>query len=232
MTSHYDSDFYAQQRDGSKKAAKVILDLVHQVLHPTSILDVGCGVGAWVAHWGSLGVEQAFGCDGSYIDPTTLDCPRDSFIAVDLADPPSLEERFRNTRFDLISSLEVAEHLPARVAESFVRFLCGHSDYVLFGAAVPGQGGAHHVNERFASYWVNFFRKCGHLPIDFIRPLIFSESIPFWYRQNTILFARAGEPVEHVFSRLSDLDLVKRALQSPMDLIHPTLYSAKLARVS
>jgi hypothetical protein len=51
-------------------------------------------------------------------------------------------------RFDLAMSLEVAEHLTPGRAESFIQELCGVSDCVLFGAAIPGQGGTNHIHER------------------------------------------------------------------------------------
>ena len=64
-------------------------------------------------------------------------------------------------RFDLVNCLEVAEHLDASRADSFVDDLCALGDVVVFSAAIPGQGGTHHVNEQFQSYWQERFRRNG-----------------------------------------------------------------------
>ena len=58
-------------------------------------------------------------------------------------------------------SLEVAEHLSPGRAESFISDLCQAAPVVLFGAAIPGQGGVGHLNEQWQSYWANLFEACG-----------------------------------------------------------------------
>jgi cyclopropane fatty-acyl-phospholipid synthase-like methyltransferase len=40
--------------------------------NPNSVLDVGCGVGGWIARWLDSGVD-AIGADGDYV-------PRDQLI--------------------------------------------------------------------------------------------------------------------------------------------------------
>ena len=50
-------------------------------------------------------------------------------------------------KFDLVVSLEVAEHLPSECAETFVDSLTGLGPIVLFSAAIPHQGGTNHANE-------------------------------------------------------------------------------------
>ena len=76
--------------------------------HPVqSVLDVGCGAGAWLTVWKSLGAET-LGLDGNYVRPEQLLISPGEFSAVDLSASFSLDRRF-----DLAQSLEVAEHLPA-----------------------------------------------------------------------------------------------------------------------
>jgi 2-polyprenyl-3-methyl-5-hydroxy-6-metoxy-1,4-benzoquinol methylase len=56
--------------------------------------------------------------DGPYIDRTLLEIPRERFLPFDLTKPLELDRTF-----DLVVSLEVAEHLPWACAETFVRSL-------------------------------------------------------------------------------------------------------------
>jgi hypothetical protein len=44
----YDRDFYAGQSANSRRSADVIAPIVMQLLRPTSIIDVGCGVVTWL----------------------------------------------------------------------------------------------------------------------------------------------------------------------------------------
>lgn len=45
----YYSAFYDDISDGSRASAKIVLPLVRELVNPASVLDVGCGVDAWLA---------------------------------------------------------------------------------------------------------------------------------------------------------------------------------------
>lgn len=62
-----------------------------------------------------------------------------------------------NEKADLIISVEVAEHLPAKCVDRYVELLTNISDIVLITAAPPGQGGIDHVNEQPNEYWIEKF---------------------------------------------------------------------------
>jgi len=128
--------------------------------------------------------------DGDYVRPDQLAIPKKNFRAHDLSTPLDLKKRF-----DLVQTLEVAEHLPANKAELFVDNLVRHGDVILFSAAVPHQGGEHHVNEQPPEYWRRKFAARGYAPFDFIRPKLQgrAEVMP-WYRFNSYIYANeAGE---------------------------------------
>jgi hypothetical protein len=60
--------------------------------------------------------------------------------------------------------MEVAEHLPARTADRYVRLLTSLSSVIVFSAAPPGQGGrtgTDHINEQPPLYWITKFDRCG-----------------------------------------------------------------------
>jgi SAM-dependent methyltransferase len=198
----YDQDFYRSQQSGSQAAAKAIVPLVlDHVEGVGSVVDVGCGVATWAAEFRRQGITDVVGMDGNYVDRGSLRIPPGDFVPVDLTGSFSL-----GRRFDLVVSVEVAEHLPPGNSRAFISQLCDLGDVVLFSAASPGQGGDGHLNEAWPSYWRALFRDHGYGSSDPFRPLLWDdESIPFWYRQNLILF-RKGAPDEQV-----------------LDMAHPSL---------
>ena len=182
----YTTAFYKKQSDGSARSAArivpVVLDLATGI---QSVVDVGCGVGTFLAEFQEHGVGFVQGVDGDYVNRAMLRIAEDRFVARDLTERLSLDRRF-----DLAISLEVAEHLPGTRARSFVEDLSRLSDLILFSAAIPGQGGTHHVNEQWQEYWANQFKELGYQAIDAIRSRIWNiEDIEPWYRQNIILYA-------------------------------------------
>jgi 2-polyprenyl-3-methyl-5-hydroxy-6-metoxy-1,4-benzoquinol methylase len=131
-----------------------------------SVLDVGCATGTSLAAWLEAGVPDIRGIDGSYVDPSQLDIEERLFTAGDLSLPISL-----NRTFDLVQSLEVAEHINPDAAATFVDTLVQHSNgLILFSAAPPGQGGESHINERPYDFWRRLFGHRGYEPFDYIRP--------------------------------------------------------------
>lgn len=139
----YNDDFYAYISQGSRDSAQVIVPLVLDEMSIDRMVDVGGGAGAWAKVWEEAGVTTTL-VDGDYVEnPMVKD-----FRAHDLSKPIDLGERF-----DLVQTLEVAEHLPETSASDFVDTLTRHGDIVLFSAAVKGQGGEHHVNEQPVEYW-------------------------------------------------------------------------------
>ena len=188
MTEHiYSGDFYTYIDAGSRRSAKAVASLLLGEIRVGSLLDVGSGHGAWAAEWIAAGVTDTVAVDGDYVSRDQLAVPPEQFIAHDLATPLDLKRRF-----DLVQSLEVAEHLPAGAAATFVNNLVAHGDIILFSAAVPHQGGEHHVNEQPPEYWRRLFAKHGYAAYDFVRPSIAgADGIMPWYRFNTILYANA-----------------------------------------
>jgi SAM-dependent methyltransferase len=199
---NYDAEFFRGLSSMARRSAAAMLDEIEPLTTPNSVLDVGCGVGSWLAEWRLRGVKDILGIDGTYVDRASLEIPDENFRPTDLS---QLFEPFDLGRqFGLVQSLEVAEHLEERNAAPFVASLVRHSDIVLFSAAVPRQGGEHHVNEQWPSYWIGLFAEHGYLPYDVIRPKIWNnQRIDWWYRQNTVLFSR-----EQTFGTPGAFDLV------------------------
>ena len=156
---------------------------------PQSVVDVGCGHGTWLAVFVELGILEYCGIYGDYIDPSALDIPADRFIAADSAQPLRLDRRF-----DLVVTLEVAEHLPKTDASTFVQSLTELGPVVLFSAAIPFQGGENHLNEQWPDYWAHLFHNRGYRAVDCLRKKTWhNDKVEPWYAQNILLFVHPDE---------------------------------------
>ncbi len=184
----YDESFFAIADRTAALAAEGLICRLITELPTKSILDVGCGRGVWLAQWLRNGATDVLGVDGPYVNLNKLHIPSSSFLARNVSRPFKL-----GRRFDLVQSLEVAEHLPSAAAETFIDNLVQHGSLILFSAAVPGQGGEHHVNEQPLDYWRAKFAARDYEPFDFLRPRIHDDrTIYFCYRFNTLLYAHAS----------------------------------------
>ncbi len=122
-----------------------------------------------------LGVDTIRGVDGPWIDTDVLQIPLDCFHSHALETPLDLEQRF-----DLVVSLEVAEHLPEEAADTFIESLVRPGDIVLFSAAIPFQGGRNRVNEQWPGYGAAKCASHGFMVIDAIRPMIWNDHSVLW----------------------------------------------------
>ncbi len=215
----YDEAFFVGHAEGAEDAAALVVPLVMAMLPGLgSVVDIGCGAGHWLAAFARAGVEEILGLDGGET-AAALAIPAARFRETDLTQPIRLPRRF-----DLSVSLEVAEHLPPTRGESFIADLCALADLVLFSAAIPGQGGTHHINERWPSHWAGLFADHGYRPLDVIRPRLWSERrIPFWYRQNVFIYANDSGR-----ARLGAQAHSGWPVDAASDLAHPDLYLAHI----
>ena len=184
--SVYDDIFFDYVNSGATLSARLLLPHLMDALEIDSVLDVGCGQGAWLRVWTELGATQVEGVDGDYVNRDRL------LIGKTCFSPRNLSYSFdMRRRFDLVQSLEVAEHIPAESAATFIKSLTRHGNLILFSAAPKGQGGHQHINEQSYDYWRDLFRVEGFVAIDYVRPLVAGMTgIEPWYRYNTFLYAK------------------------------------------
>src|SRR5262250_359485 len=86
-TSLYSTDFFGRHSAGSRTSAQEIVPLIMGLLAPRSVIDVGCGVGTWLAVFSEYGITDIYGIDGEYIELAQLQIPLDKFRSVNLAEP-------------------------------------------------------------------------------------------------------------------------------------------------
>jgi len=224
MTENFDNlysdEFYSRNEEGMKNSAQTILGLLFQHFIPNSVIDIGCGQGAWLAAAEKLGTRKLIGMDGEWIRDTKLISKNIDFRPINFDNAmPKISEKY-----DLCISLEVAEHLSKVNAKPFIDLLCDVSDIVLFSAAIPNQGGTNHINEQWPSYWIELFGINEYKCIDILRQQIWNDdSIEWWYRQNILLFV--GQNCDHI-----EFHEQRNREQWMNDVVHPIHYEQTIAK--
>jgi len=199
------------------QSAEEILPKLFELVAVKSVLDVGCGTGSWLKIVKDYGVVDYQGIDGIICDSSQMHIDLSNVKEQDLNSDFDLKRKF-----DLVISLEVAEHLHSKSAEKYIGNLVRHSDLILFSAAIPFQGGQNHLNEQWThSYWINIFNKFNYHPTDLLRSRIWdNEKVHWWYRQNIVLFVNAN---------LNKFGLQKTHFNN---YVHPELYIHKIIEFS
>ena len=210
----YTQSFFNDLQAGSKQSATEIVPLILELLKPSSVVDIGCGSGEWLSVFNRYGVEDILGVDGNYVDRNSLAISSDKFLALDLTRSFTI-----NRKFDLVISLEVAEHLPSESAEIFIDSLTKLGSVILFSAAIPFQGGTHHVNEQWQEYWIDLFSNKNYAVIDCVRPQVWqNQNVEYWYAQNTFVFVRQDYLEQH------QKDNWEKSDKNRYSLVHPRMY--------
>lgn len=211
----YNKAFYLNQMNESKKSAREIIPMLFDIYKPNSVIDVGCGTGAWLSEFKNAGVENVLGMDGDYVNRELLMIDKNEFLAQDLNG--DFGDKINN-KFDMAMSLEVAEHIEYKNAKKFVKSIINFSDFILFSAAIPYQGGTEHINENWIEYWSTLFREYDFYPIDYFRDKIWSNTnICWWYRQNIMIYVRKDK----IEKFIPGYDFEK---ELPKTYIHPELF--------
>jgi SAM-dependent methyltransferase len=216
MTQPYTRRFFLAQQSRSRQSATRVVPLIVAATKPSTVIDIGCGVGTWLSVFTEFGVTDVWGIDGEYVDRTLLQIPQERFLPYDLTIPIHL-----GRRFDLVLCLEVAEHLPADSAPILIDSLVGLGPVIVFSAAIPYQGGTHHVNEQWPEYWARHFSAKGYAPVDYLRRQIWQcYDVEWWYAQNILLFVERDYLNSNSFLRQE----AENTPLSPLSLVHPVKY--------
>jgi SAM-dependent methyltransferase len=173
-----------------QNAAKVVAAIREVFPQTESVIDVGCGSGAFAAEFGREGL-RAIGLEHS---PAGVEFARRQGVdcrPFDVARPAA--EQIRETA-DLAYSFEVAEHVPASLAGNFVDFMTRLAPLMIFTAAQPGQGGIGHINEQPLTYWVEKFERAGFgqaiAETEALRAAFQKRETSYWFYKNSAVFRR------------------------------------------
>lgn len=194
-------------------APNEIVPVIMDIVNPKSVIDIGCGLGTFLKVFKDNGVKNIFGIDGPWCDQKLLlqFIDKSEFEVKDLEKNLGIAQKY-----DLVVCLEVAEHLSTERAESFIEELTNISEVILFSAAIPKQGGDHHYNEQWLTYWTDIFDKYGFEIKDVLRGKFWDNpKIYWWYKQNMVLFVKKN----HLVNGLENLN------HTPiLDMVHPELF--------
>jgi SAM-dependent methyltransferase len=195
---------------------KIIVPVLFQWFQPKSVVDVGCGIGTFLKVFKDLGVKEILGIDGKWVDRAKLYISDNEFMVADLEKPIVLDRTF-----DLVLSLEVAEHLSSESSDNFVNSLVSLGKIIVFSAAIPNQGGQNHLNEQDYSYWQKKFLKKGYGFVDICRQRFWNEKeIEWWYKQNMFVVVHESIDISNLVIENTSKDLLTQ--------VHPDLYKFQL----
>jgi len=184
----YESEYYAKRReDPWRSDAQNVASALESVFDPDSIIDFGCAIGAYLEPFHDDGVE-IHGVDAVEHAFEYAVVPTHNLELHDLTEPYEPK-----SEYDLVISIEVAEHLPENAAETFVDTLTKAGDTVVMTAAPPGQGGTNHLNEQPPSYWIKKFEsrwfEFDRDTVEQLRQRINIEKMT-WIEENVFVFRR------------------------------------------
>lgn len=209
LSRGYDQKFYESISSDSKEAAHHIIPILKKLIPISSVVDIGCAGGDWLKACLDFGIEDICGLDSYSQIPESLKISSRYIINQNLNESFQLEKKY-----SLSICLELAEHLQPDSSSRFISDLCATSDFILFSAAPPGQGGVSHSNEKDLEYWRSEFLKHEFTAFDPIRPQIMNvKTIAPWYRYNTLLYIRKSAisvaPAELKITQVSEREKIK-----------------------
>jgi cyclopropane fatty-acyl-phospholipid synthase-like methyltransferase len=199
--------YYHNENSHHISSPKILTEMIYEKFKPDSVLDFGCGYGVFLNCFKKLGVKEVLGLDGFWVQKQEINkyLNRDEFLEVNLEEKIELKKKF-----DLVISLEVAEHINEDKSDIFIENLIKHGDVIIFSAGIPHQPGIKHVNCQWVNYWEKKFNNKGFKVIDYFRPKIWdNDEIVWWYRQNLVLVVPENFNIEDI---------------KALNLVHPENY--------
>ncbi len=192
FANYYDEDYYlhygnegdAPYRPGEPQWTKFFSQVAGRIaedIRPTKVLDAGCALGFLVEALRDRGIE-AWGVDVSPWAISQVPEAIEPYCSVS-----SLSDEITG-HFDLITLIEVIEHMPASSAGSVISNISRHCDAVLFSSTPDGFEEPTHINVRTPDYWASLFAANG-----FIRDFAYDAS----YLSPSAALFRRGSATTH-----------------------------------
>jgi SAM-dependent methyltransferase len=183
---------------------------------PASVLQIGCGSGAYLKYFACQGTQRIKGVDGAEGRSRYLQL--DEYAQVDLGKPFDLAENF-----DLVVCVEVIAHIPAQSEHILISSIARHArERIVFSGARPGQPGAGHIDCRPISHWLDLFASAGWYPCLFDSLALRSLSTFPGFRGNLVVLTRDGHGAAVARERLIELKQqeIKWNKQRPAVITH------------
>lgn len=152
----YDDRYFRWHHNMTRNYATETMNWFIDTFKPESIIDFGCGIGAYLESGLNKGITNLKGYDigGNYLLPYINDTIKE-FIEFE-----DCTKILDSGKYDCVISLETGEHIDPSGSDNFIDNLCNSTEdkgFILFSAAPPGQGGTGHINCQPKSFWLNKF---------------------------------------------------------------------------
>lgn len=141
---------------------RVVAENLVRELHPVAVLDVGCACGHLMSALRDNGVE-AYGIDSSSCALGNVREDHRKFVCRAALPDIVLPDSFPK-RYDLVTCIEVIEHMRDVHNRKSVMALTGLSDTVLFSSVPDDFDEPTHINVHPISFWCAEFAKAGFYP--------------------------------------------------------------------
>lgn len=183
----YTVDYYRSLNTEEAPQAQALAQVLTQLYHPRSVIDLGCGTGLYLEPFDCR--VEGLDCSLAAFDDEVRKIPREWLTPCDLTIP------FQDIiKSDISLCLEVVEHVGSEHADTLVANICRASDTIILTAAPPGQAGLNHVNCQPQAYWeakfaAHGFKRDYH---DECAIVVSVSKTPhtFWLIRNLMVFKR------------------------------------------
>ncbi len=130
-------------------------------IKPKNFLEFGSGLGFLAKYLNdNLKLEKSYCIEPNNIKGLYNQMKTVEFLQLNIFNDKIPKEI--NTKFDLVISIEVAEHIERKKHDELFDFLVNHTNnWVVFSGARIGQGGHGHIAERDEEDWKSEFLKRG-----------------------------------------------------------------------
>jgi 2-polyprenyl-3-methyl-5-hydroxy-6-metoxy-1,4-benzoquinol methylase len=170
---NYSENFYSSVTKRASESSKLIAEILSTVIKPRSIIDIGSGEGIWLdtlsdtfPSASNLTAIDLQPHESEYFKKLMKNKLNFKFITRNF----EIDHKLPKTNYDLGICLEVLEHLQSETAELLAEEFANKFSVLVFSAAVKGQGGTGHINERSLDFWLELLRKNKFVALDVLRP--------------------------------------------------------------
>jgi 2-polyprenyl-3-methyl-5-hydroxy-6-metoxy-1,4-benzoquinol methylase len=148
----YGDEFF-KKRVSYNKRSKILIESIVEMYHPSSYIDCGAALGDLVNEALNKQID-AYGVEGNELCFPYLQCPKEKMLIFDLSNPLLLDKKF-----DVLTCLEVAEHIEELFVDIFVENICKLSDILIISICDYGPTTKIHPTVKSHNWWIPKFQK-------------------------------------------------------------------------